>query len=406
MRNAIGNAKLMKTVNTSIILSIIRKIKRISRAEIAKTSKLNPSTVSNLTSELIEMGLLKEVGVGISQKGRKPMQLSLNPDSPCVIGVEVVEDRTIALMVNLEAKIMAEVRTNIDVAEIGKSVIKKMIGTIREVIKKSGKAKSEIKAIGIGITGLIEFEPGIAKFSPNIGWKDIPVKKIVEEEFGIQTFVDNDGKAMALGEYRFGLGNGTQDLVCINMGEGLGSGIIIDGRIYRGANWIAGEIGHIVVDLNGPRCRCGNRGCLETFTSGRAMVSNAIVAIKQGRETLISQLVNNELDKITPKIIFQAANRKDKLARDIIEETGEYLGIAIANVTNSFDPEVIIIGGEIAQFDNFNLMLEPAKKASVKHTFGGRRRKTKILVTELGDNSPAIGAATLAIEKLFNPLSL
>jgi len=403
LRNVTGNAELMKIVNTSIILDIIRKNKYISRAEIARISKLNPSTVSNLTNELIEMGVLKEVGVGTSQKGRRPIDLSLNPDGPCVIGVEVVGDRILSLMVNMEAKIMAKVRTNIN-AETGKLAIKKAIGTIREVIKKSGKDKSEIKAIGMGITGLIDSKAGIAKFSPNIGWKDVPIKKIVEEEFGIKTFVDNDAKAMALGEYRFGSGKGSRDLVCINIGEGLGSGIIINGRIYRGANWIAGEIGHNVVDLNGPRCRCGNRGCVETFASGRAMVSHAIVAIREDRKTLISQLTDNEVDKITPKIIFEAADKKDKLARDIIEEAGEYLGIAIANVINSFDPEVVILGGEIVQFDNFNLMLEPAKKTAVKHTFGGGIRNTKILVTELGDDSPAIGAATLAIEKLFNPL--
>lgn len=406
MRNTIGNAKLMKTVNVSTILDIVRKNKHISRAEIARASKLNPSTVSNLTGELIEMGFLKEVGVGTSQRGRKPMHLILNPDGPCVIGMEVIEDRIVALMVNTEAKIMARVKTNIDATEIGKPVIKKIIGTIDEVIKKSGKTKSEVKAIGMGITGLIDAETGIAKFSPNINWKDIPIKKLVEEEFGIKTFVDNDGKTTALGEYRFGSGKGTQNLVYISIGQGLGSGIIIDGRIYRGANWMAGEIGHIVVDLNGPRCRCGNRGCLETFTSERVMVSHAIAAIKQGRKTLIAQLAGNEVDKITSKIIFQAADKKDELARDIIEEAGEYLGVAIANVINSFDPGVIILGGESAQFDNFNLMLEPARKTAVKHTFGGRMRKPKVLITELGDDSPAIGAATLAMEKLFNPLSL
>ncbi len=247
---------------------------------------------------------------------------------------------------------------------------------------------------------------GVALFSPNIGWRGVPIKKLIEEEFGIQTFVDNDVKAMALGEYRFGSAKRTRNLVCMTIGEGLGFGIIIDGKICRGANWIAGEIGHNIIDLNGPRCKCGNRGCLEAFASGSAMVSHAIVAIGQGRKTLINQLVNSEIDKITPQIIFQAADKKDKLARDIIGEAGQYLGVAVANVVNSFDPEAIVLAGEIAQFDNFDLMLEPAKKAAVKHTFGGKMRETKILITELGDDSPAIGAASLALEKLFNPLNL
>ena len=405
MKHRRGNAKLVKAVNTSVILDIIRKNKHISRAEIAKISELNPSTVSNITRELIKINTIKEVGVGVSVLGRRPIKLSLNADGARVIGVEVVGNRIVAIMTNLEAKVITETKTNINKRENGKTIIEKIVKTIGKVIRES-KDKNSIKGIGMGITGSIDAVAGLAAFSPNIGWRDVPIKKLIEEEFGIETSIDNNVKAIALGEYWFGSARGIRNLVCISIGEGLGSGIIIDGKIYRGANWIAGEIGHTVVDLNGPRCKCNNRGCLETFASGRAIVSNAIVAIGQGRKTLIARLVNNEVDRITPEIIFQAAGEKDKLARDIIEDASQYLGMAIANVINSFDPEAIILGDEIAQFDNFNLMLEPAKKAAIKHTFGGRRRKTKILVTELGDNSSAIGAATLVIEKLHNPLNL
>lgn len=406
MRNTIGNAKLMKTVNTSIILDITRKNKHISRAKIAKISKLNPSTVSNLTGELIKVGILKEVGTGISQKGRKPIQLSLNPDGPCMIGVEVIGDRIVALMVNVEAKIIAKAKIDINTVIDGEVVITKIIKTIHEAIKKSGKGKNEIKGIGMGITGLIDPKAGIAKFCPNIGWKNIPIKKLIEEEFEIQTLVDNDVKAMALGESWYGSAKGVQNLICINIGKGLGSGIIINREIYRGANWIAGEIGHITIDLNGPRCTCGNRGCLEIFASGGGMVSRALEAIKEGSKTLITQLVSNRLDKITPKTIFEAADMEDKLANEIIKEAGRYLGVAIANIINTFDPEVVILGGEIVQIDNFDLMLKSAKRTVFKHVFGGKTRKTEISTTDLGDNSPAIGAATLVVEKLFNPLSL
>lgn len=406
MRNAIGNAELIKTVNTSIILDIIRKNKYISRVKIANISKLNPSTVSNLTGELIKVGILKEVGTGISQKGRRPIQLSLNPDGPCIIGVEVIGDRIVALIVNMEAKIIAKAMLNINSVTDGEAVVKKIIKTVHKVIKKSGKHKNEIKGIGMGITGLIDPEAGIAKFSPNIDWKNTPIKKSMEEEFEIQTFVDNDVKAMALGESRFGSAKEVRNLICINIGKGLGSGIIINREIHRGANWIAGEIGHISIDLNGPRCTCGNRGCLEIFASGRGMISRALEAIEEGSKTLIAQLVSNRLDKITPKTIFEAADMEDKLANQIIKEAGRYLGVAIANIINTFDPEVVILGGEIVQIDNFDLMLKSAKQTVFKHVFGGKTRKTEISTTDLGDNSPAIGAATLVVEKLFNPLSL
>lgn len=406
MEKKTANSQLVKTVNTSIVLDIVRKRRQISRAEIAKITKLNPSTVSNITAELIKLGILKEVGVGTSRKGRRPIQLSLNPDGPFVIGVEVTGDRIVALVMNTEAKIVAKVRTDINFNKVENLIIDKVIETIHEVIKKSGKSKNKIKAIGMGITGLIDSKTGIAKFSPNINWKDVPIKKIIEKEFEIQTFVDNDVKAMALGEYRFGSGKERQNLVCINIGEGLGSGIIINGKIYRGTHHIAGEIGHTIVDLNGDQCRCGNQGCLETFVSGRAIVSRAIMAIKQKKETLITKLLNNEIGKITPKIVFEAAAKGDKLAKDIILEASKYLGIAIANVINSLDPEVVILGGEIVQFNNFYLMLEPAKKVATEYTFGGETRKTKILTTQLKDDCSAIGAATLALEKLFNPLNL
>ena len=271
MKGRTGNPELVKTVNTSVILDIIRKNKHISRAEVAKISKLNPSTVSNITRELIKTDILKEMGIGTSILGRRPIKLSLNPDGPCVIGVEVAGDKITTLMTDLEAKIIARAKIDIDKRENGKVIMKETIKRIGEVIEKSEKDKSKIRGIGMGVTGSIDAVTGIALFSPNIGWRGVPIKKLIEEEFGIQTFVDNDVKAMALGEYRFGSAKGNRDLVCMNIGEGLGSGVIIDGKIYRGANWVAGEIGHIILDLNGPRCRCGNRGCLEAFVSGQAM---------------------------------------------------------------------------------------------------------------------------------------
>jgi len=406
LKGRTGGAELVKTVNTSIILEIIRKKGEISRAKIARISKLNPSTVSKITRELIKIGLLKEVGTGISQLGRKPIQLSLNPDIPSVIGVEVTEDRIVALMTNIDAKVIARIRTSIESNDDGKAVLKKAIRIIHELIEKGRRNKKRIVGIGMGITGLVDPVRGIALFSPNIGWRDVPVKQLIKKEFKINTFIDNDVKVMALGEYRFGSVKGVQSLVSINIGEGLGSGIIIDGKIYRGANWIAGEIGHTVVGVNGPKCKCGNRGCLETFAGGRAMVHNAKKAIKEGTKTFITTLANKGLDQITPKLIFEAAKQEDKLAKGLVEKAGRYLGIAIANTINSFDPEVVILGGEIAQLDNFHLMLEPAKKTAASHVFGEKARKTKILTTKLGDDSPAIGAVTLALEKLFNPLGL
>jgi len=401
-----GNAELMRTVNTSTIMGIIRKNKQISRAEIARISKLNPSTISNITRDLINMSILKEGGTGASQLGRKPIQLSLNPDILCVIGVEVAEDRIIAILTNIEAKVIARVKTSIDRTDDGRIVIQKIMKMLHALIERYVKDKSRIKGIGMGITGLVDPVKGEAIFSPNISWEDIPIKKLMEEELGIDTLVDNDVKLMALGEYQFGSEGQVRSLISINIGEGLGSGIIIDGKIYGGANSIAGEIGHTVVDVNGPKCKCGNRGCLEAFAGGRAMVDNAKEAIKEGTKTLITTLADNRLDQITSKLIFEAAKREDRLAKSLIEKAGRYLGIAIANVINCFDPEVVILGGEISQFDNFSLMLESAKKVSADHIFGRRAIKTKILTTKLGDDSPAIGAATLALNKLFNPLSL
>lgn len=407
MKGRTGSPKLVKAVNTSIILEIIRKKKEISRAEIARISKLNPSTVSKITRELIKIGLLKEVGTGSSQLGRKPIQLSLNPDIPCVIGVEVTEDRIAALITDIEARVIARARASINDIDDGKTVIKKTIRVIHNLVERCREDKKRIMGIGMGITGLVDPVRGVAVFSPNIGWRDVPIKQLIKKEFKINTFIDNDVKVMALGEYRFSSVKGVRNLISINIGEGLGSGIIIDGKIYRGANWIAGEIGHTVVDVNGPKCKCGNRGCLETFAGGRAMVRNAKEMIKKGTKTFITTLANNRLDhQITPKLIFEAAKQEDKLAKGIIEKAGRYLGIAIANTVNSFDPEVVILGGEIAQFDNFHLMLEPAKKVAASHIFGEKARKTRILTTELGDDSPAIGAVTLALEKLFNPLGL
>ncbi|MBA7553974.1 N-acetylglucosamine repressor [subsurface metagenome] len=235
--------------------------------------------------------------------------------------------------------------------------------------------------------------------TPNFGWRDTPLREILKKEFHIPVFVDNNVNAMALAEFEFGEGQGVKNFVFINVGMGIGAGIVINEELFHGESNCTGEIGHTTVDYNGPKCSCGNNGCLEVMASGPATAKRAIKAIKEGEKSLISELVNYELNQISAEIVATAANQGDKLGRSIMEETGEYLGTGVANIINLFNPELVIVGGGVAQAGD--LIFEPLKKAVQKRAFSVSAEVAKIIPVSLGKDCTVIGAAALVLKEIF-----
>ncbi|MFN7252637.1 MAG: ROK family protein [Anaerobacillus sp.] len=396
-----GSFQLMKSINRTLILNTIRKENLISRAEIAKKTKLTPPTVTNLVNELLEANLVKESEMGISKGGRKPILLSINATGFYVIGVDVGVQKLRVVMTDLSANIIEEIVVPLLNGITKEELIQVIKENIHSVINISKINRVKIIGVGVGMHGIVDYKKGIAIYAPNLHLKNIALKEELEKEFQLPVKVENDAKALALGENWFGYGLDVDHMVCINVGIGVGAGIIFKDRLFHGLNGIAGEIGHTLVDINGPICACGNYGCLQTLCAGEAIRNYAIDEIDLGRETVIMDLVKNDISKIEAKTIHDAAKCGDELAVEILEKSGRFLGIGIANLINSLNPQLVVLSGGISKAENF--ILEPVKNEVQKRVLTDEAKKTPILISNLGDRGTVIGAVTLVLSELFIP---
>ena len=278
-------------------------------------------------------------------------------------------------------------------AEMGyEYTVNSMKDAIRELLKETNSQSKDIEGMGFGFPGQIDCQKGVVRLAPNIpGWVDVPIAEIMQKEFKITTKVDNDVRCAALGELNFGAGKGCQNLVCITVGTGIGSGLIVNGKLVRGASNAAGEIGHIKLDMTGgPLCGCGDRGCLEAFASGPSIVAMAEEYIKGGKSTKYRELANPD---ITPYIVSVAAQQGDAVAKRIFTIIGEYIGIGLASVVNLLNPEKIIIGGGVAAAGD--ILLNPIKETLVKRAMPISGAAVEVVPAQLGNTAGVIGASLL-----------
>lgn len=266
---------------------------------------------------------------------------------------------------------------------------------IYDLMKETKTSKDTIGGIGFGFPGQIDCDNGVVRIAPNIpGWVDVPIARIIEQEFGIKTRVDNDVRCAALGELNFGAGKGCHNLICITVGTGIGSGLIVNGKLVRGANNAAGEIGHIKLQIHdGPICGCGDRGCMEAFACGPAIVAMAEEYILGGKSTKYRELAK---DEITPYVVAEAAKQGDKVAQKIYETIGEYIGIGMAGVVNLLNPEKIVIGGGVA--DAGAILFDPIIAAIRDRAMPIQGSHVEVVAAELGNSAGVIGASLLIDE--------
>jgi len=312
------------------------------------------------------------------------------------IGVDLGGTNIVSAIVNYQGKIVSRLKVP-TLAEKGKeATVKRIIEAIHKNIAQSTITPDDIIGIGIGAPGPLDIKRGIINFAPNLpGWRDIPLKKILEDEFNMKIVLENDANAAAWGERCFGAGQGINNLVCFTLGTGIGGGIIIDGKIYHGNNCGAGELGHMTVNKDGPRCNCGNYGCLEAFSSATGIKNRIKSRIKEGIKSDFLNFDSDDelLDSIRLKSIFETARKGDKLTKDIVKEAISYLGIAIANITNILNPEMVVLVGGIT--NEGDKLLIPLKEEVKKRAFYSNYKSLKIVIGKLGGNAGVLGAAAL-----------
>jgi len=312
------------------------------------------------------------------------------------IGVDLGGTNISSAIINRQGEIASSLKIR-TLAEKGKeATIKRIIKAIYNNIAQSTIAADDVIGIGIGAPGPLDIKRGIINFAPNLpGWRDVPLQKILEDEFNMKIVLENDANAAAWGERCFGAGQGVNNLVCFTLGTGIGGGIIIDGKIYHGNNCGAGELGHMTVNKDGPRCNCGNYGCLEAYSSAIGIKNRIKNRIQEG---IKSEFLNFDGDdqlfkSLRLKSIFEAARKGDSLTSDIVEEAISYLGIAIANMANILNPEMVILVGGIT--NEGDKLLIPLRKEVKKRAFYSNYKSLKIVIGKLAGNAGVLGAAAL-----------
>lgn len=313
------------------------------------------------------------------------------------IGVDLGGTNIKAGLVDMEAgKVIASTSIPTLARDGHDAVLQRMVDVVKRVMAENNLTTAEVGGIGVGLPGVLDLEKGTTVFLPNLPgtWPNVPVRQVISDQTGLPVSLLNDVRAITLGEWRFGAGKGVDTMACFAIGTGVGGGLVINNQLNLGLGGTAGELGHQIIDYNGPRCGCGNHGCLEAFASGPAIAAMGLKAVVQGLTTSIGKLVDYDLNKITPDIIARAANEGDQIAREIWEQVGTYYGIAIANIVVAVGPRKVVMGGGVAAAGE--LLLTPIRRTLKERLMFMPIDKVEIVPALLGNNAGVMGLAQWA----------
>ncbi len=276
------------------------------------------------------------------------------------------------------------------------AVLGRLQSAVREIVAGEGLAR--VAGVGMGAPGPLDPRRGIIIHAPNLpGWVNVPLRDHMQAGLAVPVYVGNDANLAALGEHYFGAGRGCAHLVYITVSTGIGGGVISDGRLLLGARGLAAELGHMVIVAHGPRCSCGNFGCLEAVASGTAIAREARLRLQDGAPTAIRELVNDDLEQVSAAIVERAARRGDELALGLLREAGTYLGIGVVNALHLFDPEVVIIGGGVSRAGD--LIFQPMLETVRARAMAGYRERINVVPAALGDDAGLLGAVALVLSE-------
>lgn len=387
----------LKNFNRRSVLGYIRKNGAATKAGLAAATGLTFMAIKKILEELEELGLIRCDAMEKGSVGRHALTYVINEDYKYTIGVHINKYATKVALLDLRGHILRIERYDMERSFQNQSgFVDAIVSLTDKVITEEGINKDDILGIGVGAPGPIDMENGVILTPPNMPFLNyLPLREVMEERTGCRVYLYKDTNAIAFGEYWDGEGKQWSDLIYIDVDMGIGSGLIIDGKIKVGANSIAGEFGHITIDLNGPVCNCGNRGCLEAMSSGIAVLKE------------LSRQLDEEEDhplyakrkELVIEDVFEMVRKNDLLTISILNQSAHYMGIAISNVINILDPQVIIFGGILIQ--NYPRYFQIAQTvANSKKVKGARENVMRI--SALGENAGVIGAGEIVADEFFN----
>ncbi len=394
-----GNALTVKAHNLRTLMLALLRQQPIARVRLARETLLSTTTVTNLVAELIEQGIVYEAGADTQAArpgaGRPPVALRMRPESRCALGVHIGVRHVRMALLDLQANILDHERVELIPGENPAPAVDRMADGCTRLIERHRQAGRPglVAGVGIGASGLVQSESGINVFAPNLDWHSVPLGDFFAARLPLPVVVDNNVRCMALAESLYGVGRNVRALAYVYARIGVGAGLVVDGEIYRGADYGAGEIGHWVMNpTGGEPCRCGNRGCLETFVSERVLLERAA--------QIDPELAHGRANPLA--VLFEAARDGHLALVELLEDRAYYVGLALANLVNALNPQMIMLGGWLAEaFD----LIEPVVESTMRrHAFGGIGDHVAILPGSFGSFSGVIGAGVLALESfVFTP---
>jgi glucokinase-like ROK family protein len=378
-----------KEHNRNLVLKNIFDREAISRAELSRITRLTRTTVSEIVAELIEEGLVTENGVGESIGGKSPILLSLAKDSRCLIGLDIAQNHFRGAVVNLRGEIKKMLTAPVK-GRFGEKPLKQIFEILDQLMKSPCHP---IVGISIGTPGLVNTSEGIVINAVNFEWKNFPLAKVLRERYQLPVYIYNDSQAAAMGEYLYGgYHQKGENLVVINVGYGIGSGIILNGKLFQGDDGGAGEIGHVVVEHQGAKpCRCGHACCLETVASAQAILRDAKKLLQLLNNSSLTEFSDTAmLDEIEKE--FAAGN---PTIRELISKSARYLGYAIASLVGTLNIHQIVLVGEMTRFGQ--PWLSVIQQTMLENTLSRLAEPTSIEIGRLENNATLLGAIALLV---------
>jgi glucokinase-like ROK family protein len=385
---------VMRELNRSLVLDLIKQGSPISRASIAKATSLAKPTVSAIVDDLVGAGLVREIGMGQPTRGggRPPILLEFNRRSQFVVGVQVGVRRISIVVADASGEEVGRLERPTPKRR-PPELLAKLAGFVGEAIEGAGIPPKRVAAVGVCVPGLVDVDSGRCLLAPNLGWKNVDVRTPLQSTLKVPVFVHNTAQAAAVAENLEGAGQGVSELVLLYVGSGIGAGIVSDGRVFHGSGGIAGEVGHFPIPGATGTCNCGKVGCLETVASGPAIVAAAQKLLGKRKGSALAKLPAGEL---TPEAIAAAASDGDATAREVLADAGRQLGTAASWLINLLNPEVLVVAGGVAEAGEELLgpLRDTAQELSLPQSVAGVTIKS----SALGQDAEARGAVLLALQ--------
>lgn len=391
-----GDTTLLRKVNQSAVLEVLREDGPLSRSDLARRLQLSPPTITRIVADLLEAGIVREQSAGDSTGGRRPTLLAFNARANLIIGVYIGRHITGALA-DLHGSILARRALP---ALPGADGVSRLLDVIGQLQAEAAALGLPVRGVGIGAPSIVHQPEGIVVLSPGHGWRNLPLKATLETRLGLPVFVENEVNLIALGESWRGAGQGIGNLVCLSLGAGIGAGILIDGRLYRGFHHAAGEVGYLIPGEQYLGRVYDPFGCLEELAGTEGIVQRTRLALASGVPSLLGAGPNGHPDSFTAESVLHAARAGDLVARQVVDETVTLLSIAVANLACVLDPERIIISGELAAFGD--LFIGPMQR----RLRGALPVVPDIVISELRIDAPILGAVVTVLRETSGALTV